>query len=60
VTPKSNKDGKARREPIPVDVNDPKWADLREQVENGKVLSPEDSAAVLHWIETGEGRPGCV
>jgi hypothetical protein len=51
---------KARKLPIVVDVNDPKWVDLRDQLTDEKVLSAEDSAAVLHWIETGKGRPHCV
>jgi hypothetical protein len=46
--------------PIVVHVNDPKWVDLRDQLTDEKVLSAEDSAAVLHWIETGKGRPHCV
>jgi hypothetical protein len=45
---------------VAVDLSDPRHAHLREQLTNATVLSPEDSAAVLRWIETGKERPPCV
>jgi hypothetical protein len=64
VTPRPTKQRKQREKAhkptAAINVDDPKWADLRDQLTDAKVLSAEDSAAVLRWIETGKGRPHCV
>jgi hypothetical protein len=60
TTQRSERYEKAPRLPIVIDVNDSKWTDLRDQLADAKVLSAEDSATVLRWIETGKGRPRCV
>jgi hypothetical protein len=49
------------RDPVGVDLSDPRYAHLREQLRNrGELLTPEESEAALRWIETGRGRPPCV
>jgi hypothetical protein len=58
--PQRKRNGKAPKPPMVIDVNAAKWADLRDQLTDAKVLSGKDSAAVLRWIETGKGRPRCV
>jgi hypothetical protein len=50
--------GKARA-PIPINLDDPKWAHIRPAFE-GEPLSVEDSAAVLRWLKTGKDRPSCA
>jgi hypothetical protein len=40
----------ARRAPVVIDVNDPKWANLRDQLTDATTLSAEDSAVRVHAL----------
>jgi len=44
---------RARKAPVVVDLNDPKWADLRGQLADDTPVSEAEALAHMQWLRTG-------